>query len=64
MDWYSLLIYHFYFNGDDDAMNNDSKGNDDVINGILVDRLKVKCKKKMEVVQQIFFNYIRLYWLF
>jgi hypothetical protein len=35
-------------------MNNDSKGNDDVINGILVDRLKVKCKKKMEVVQQIF----------
>jgi hypothetical protein len=46
VDWYSLLIYHFYFNGDDDAMNNDSKGNDDVINGILVDRLKVKCKKK------------------
>jgi hypothetical protein len=56
VDWYSLLIYYFYFNGDDDAMNNDSKGNDDVINGILVDRIKVKCKKKMEVVQQIFFN--------
>ena len=56
MDWYSLLIYHFYFNGDDDAMNNDSKGNDDVINGILVDRLKVKCKKKNESRSTNFFK--------
>jgi hypothetical protein len=31
-------------------MNNDSKGDNDVINGVLVKRLKVRCKKKMEDV--------------
>jgi hypothetical protein len=32
-------------------MNNDSKGDNDVINGVPVKRLKVRCKKKMEGVQ-------------
>jgi len=35
-------------------MNNDSKGDNDVINGVPVKRLKVRCKKKMEGVQQFF----------
>jgi len=51
VEWYSLLIYDVHFNDDyvdDDIINNGSDGSDDIIEGILVDKIEVECKKNME----------------
>jgi methanogenic corrinoid protein MtbC1 len=39
VDWYSSVIYDFYF--DDDNIN------DDIIDNVLVDNLEVECKENM-----------------
>jgi len=38
MDWYSPLIYDIYFDGnyiDNDIINNDNNGSDDIINVVI-----------------------------
>jgi len=48
-----ILIYDVYFNCDyDSIINNKSNGIDDVINNVLIDKLKVECKENNKRAQQ------------
>jgi DNA-directed RNA polymerase beta subunit len=51
MNWCSTPIYNDYF-VDDDIINNNNNSNDDIINSILVDKIKVECKKNMKGAQE------------
>jgi len=47
VEWYSLLVYNVYFDDvyvDNGIIYNDNNDRDDIVNGILVDNLKVKYK--------------------
>lgn len=44
-------IYNDYF-VDDDIINNNNNSNYDIINSILVDKIKVECKKNMKGAQE------------
>jgi hypothetical protein len=53
VDWCFPIIYDVYFNGDyDSIINNKSNGIDDVINNVLIDKLKVECKENNKRAQQ------------
>lgn len=61
MDLYSLPIYDDYF--DHDIINNDSNNNDDIIDGVLVDNIKIECKENTKGAQQkkiVNLNYVIL----
>jgi len=61
MDLYSLPIYDDYF--DHDIIKNDSNNNDDIIDGVLVNNIKIECKENTKGAQQNFFvnlNYVIL----
>jgi len=51
MDWCSTPIYNDYF-VDDDIINNNNNSNYDIINSILVDKIKVECKENMKGAQE------------
>lgn len=65
MDWCFTPIYNDYFvdNNDDDIINNNSNSNDDIINGVLVDKIKVERKENMKGAQEKNYWY-KLYWSF
>jgi hypothetical protein len=50
MDLYSLPIYDDYF--DHDIIKNDSNNNDDIIDGVLVNNIKIECKENTKGAQQ------------
>lgn len=61
MDLYSLPIYDDYF--DHDIINNDSNNNDDIIDGVLVNNIKIECKENTKGAQQkkiVNLNYVIL----
>ena len=61
MDLYSLPIYDDYF--DHDIIKNDSNNNDDIIDGVLVNNIKIECKENTKGAQQKKFvnlNYVIL----
>jgi hypothetical protein len=61
MDLYSLPIYDDYF--DHDIIKNDSNNNDDIIDGVLVNNIKIECKENTKGAQQkkiVNLNYVIL----
>jgi hypothetical protein len=61
MDLYSLPIYDDYF--DHDIIKNNSNNNDDIIDGVLVNNIKIECKENTKGAQQKKFvnlNYVIL----
>jgi hypothetical protein len=50
MDLYSLPIYDDYF--DHDIIKNNSNNNDDIIDGVLVNNIKIECKENTKGAQQ------------
>jgi hypothetical protein len=50
MDLYSLPIYDDYF--DHDIIKNDINNNDDIIDGVLVNNIKIECKENTKGAQQ------------
>ena len=58
IDCYSPSIYDVYFDDDNfenDAINNDNNESDNVINGVLINKLGVKCKDNAKVFNNFFF---------
>jgi hypothetical protein len=50
VNWYSPLIYDIYFYDgyiDNESINNDDYESDDIDN-VLINKLEVECKEKME----------------
>jgi hypothetical protein len=61
MDLYSLPIYDDYF--DHDIIKNDINNNDDIIDGVLVNNIKIECKENTKGAQQkkiVNLNYVIL----
>lgn len=46
---HTILIYYVHLNDDyidNDIINNDSDGSDDIIEGIIINKIEVECKKR------------------
>jgi hypothetical protein len=57
MDWYFSPIYKVYFDDDyanNNTINNDSNGYDDVINNILIDKLELIAKMTLKALDNVF----------
>jgi len=56
VDWYSPPIYDIYFddyNVDGDIINKDINGSDDIIDEVLVNKIKIECKENMAIITKV-----------